>query len=109
MMDRAWEYRTRNLNVLNPNQKAKLNVLEEAVKLAPTTWEARDWNLIGEFDSPPRYLAGTDLRPGLLALYAGGRANGCSLSPFGAGRSTICGNKRRSRPTVPAGASRVIQ
>ena len=53
MRDRANEYLTRNMTVLNQDQNAKLKVLEEALKLAPVISQAQYGNLIGGFTTAP--------------------------------------------------------
>ncbi|MCC6588904.1 MAG: hypothetical protein IT168_19565 [Bryobacterales bacterium] len=53
MKDKATEYRNRNLDVLNQNQKSKLKVLEDAIKLFPVIAEAQTGNLAGALSSAP--------------------------------------------------------
>jgi hypothetical protein len=82
MKDRANEYRTRNMDVINQDQKTKLKVLEDALKLAPVISEAQYGNLIGGFTSAPYAFTSTSLGIG-GSLIGGiiGPANGCYL-PF---------------------------
>ncbi len=53
MKDRATEYKARNLGVLNPDQKAKLKVLDDAIALLPVISEAQYGNLLGGVNPPP--------------------------------------------------------
>jgi len=85
MKHRANEYRTRNLDVLNQDQKAKLKVLEDAMKLAPVISEAQFGNLIGGYSSAPSTFTGnsTGIGGSLIGGIIGG-ASGCYL-PFPVG------------------------
>ncbi len=56
MKDRVNVSRTRNLAVLSQDQKTKLKVLEDAVKLAPIIAQAQGGNLISGFSYPIPYL-----------------------------------------------------
>ncbi len=64
MKDRANEYRTRNMNVFNQAQKAKLTVLEEAMKLAPVISEAQSGNLLGSITSAPYAFTSSPMATG---------------------------------------------
>ncbi len=82
MKDRAKEYRTRNTDVLNPEQKTRLQVLEDAIKLAPVISEAQSGNLAGGLTSAPYGFTGASVGAGGSA--AGGvigSVSGCSF-PF---------------------------
>ena len=92
MKDRANEYLTRNMTVLNQDQKTKLKVLEEALKLAPVISQAQYGNLIGGFTSAP--YAFTSSSFGIGGSVIGGiigPANGCYL-PFPVAANRIGGN-----------------
>lgn len=82
MKDRANQHRTRNMDVLSQDQKAKLKVLEDAMKLAPVISEAQYGNLMGGFTSAPYAFTSTSI--GIGGSVIGGiigPANGCYL-PF---------------------------
>lgn len=79
MKDRANQYRTRNLSVLDPAQLAKIKVLEDALKLAPTISEAQSGNLVGAITSAPSSFISSSISSILGAAIGG--ANGCTL-PF---------------------------
>jgi len=83
MKDRVNEYRTRNRDVLNPDQKTKLKILEDALKLAPVISEAQGGNLLGGFTYAPPFFTSTSGSTTSGSLIAGliGPANGCYL-PF---------------------------
>src|SRR6266699_3203041 len=53
LRDRAATSQKQNISVLTDAQKAKLNVLKDAMKLAPTISEAQFGNLLGSAGSPP--------------------------------------------------------
>lgn len=59
MKSRATEYRTRNLDVLNAEQKTKMKVLDDAMRLASTITEAQYANLAGEFATAPSGFTST--------------------------------------------------
>jgi hypothetical protein len=101
MKDRANAYRTRNVDVLNPDQKAKLKILEDAMKLAPVISEAQFGNLIGGFGSAPS--AFTSNSTGIGSSVAGGilgGANGCYL-PFPIGGVVRTGDFAPQRNPTP--------
>lgn len=83
LRDRAILYRSRNLQALEPAQKARLKTLEEALKLLPLASEAQFSNLAGELTSAPyafssRYVSTGGARLGGLIV-----APGCSLPMSG--------------------------
>ncbi len=85
MKERANEYRTRNIDALNQDQKAKLKVLEDAMKLAPIISEAQYGNLAGGLTSAPYAFSGTSTSIGGSVIGAIiGPVNGCYL-PFPVG------------------------
>src|SRR5260370_9874254 len=53
LRDRAATSQKQNISILTDAQKAKLNVLNDAMKLAPTISEAQFANLLGSPNSPP--------------------------------------------------------
>jgi hypothetical protein len=57
MTEHANLVRTRNLDTLNQDQKAKLKVLDDALKLAPIIMEAQSGNLIGASLAPYAYTS----------------------------------------------------
>lgn len=83
MKDKANELRTRNLDVLNAEQKIRLQILEEALRLAPVINEAQFGNLVGTYSSAPPGFTGRNMGiggSGMIGAIIGG-ANGCAL-PF---------------------------
>src|SRR5258706_5939803 len=108
MRDRANEYYTRNVAVLNADQKTKLKVLEDALKLAPVISEAQYGNLIGGLASAPYGFTGRS--SGLINSIIGvslSFVSGCYL-PFGfaSGDIDVAQSGRNLRaPTDPAGVS----
>jgi hypothetical protein len=92
MKDRANEYQTRSMNVLNQDQKTKQKVLEEALKLAPVISEAQYGNLIGGSTSAPYAFTSASL--GIGGSVIGGiigPVNGCYLPFPVAGRNLFPG------------------
>jgi hypothetical protein len=80
--DKANEYRSRNIDVLNQDQKPKLKLLEDALKLAPVISEGQYGNLIGGLSSAPYGFTGNSIGyGGSLFGAAFSPANGCYL-PF---------------------------
>lgn len=57
-----------NLDVLNDAQKAKLKVLEEAMKLMPAISEAEWTNLLGTYQRPPYFFNSSSTRTDGLRL-----------------------------------------
>jgi hypothetical protein len=84
MKDRANEYYTRNIGLLDSNQKAKLNVLEEAIKLAPAISEAQSGNLISGLSSVPYAFTSASNGTTTGSIFGAilGGISGCYL-PFG--------------------------
>lgn len=82
MKSRANELRTRNLDVLSQDQKTKLKVLDDALKLAPVLSEAQYGNLIGDIRSAPTFFTSSSggLGGSIIAGIIGG-PTGCAL-PF---------------------------
>ncbi|MCZ2078565.1 MAG: hypothetical protein LC130_26665 [Bryobacterales bacterium] len=84
MKEKANEYRTRNLEVLSQDQKTKLNVLEDAIKLAPLISQAQSGNLIGGTSYAPLFFTSTSASFSTSGAVLGGvigAASGCYL-PF---------------------------
>jgi hypothetical protein len=82
MKNQATAYQKKNTDVLTDPQKAKVKVLEDAVKLAPVISEAQYGNLIGGFTSAP--YAFTSSSMGIGGSVIGGiigSVSGC-YSPF---------------------------
>jgi hypothetical protein len=79
MKDRANESRTRNLDVLNPDQKTRLGAIEEALKLAPVISEAQYGNLTGTLTTPPYAFTSISMAVGGGAIGSSiiGPVNGC--------------------------------
>src|SRR5882762_5323078 len=53
LRDKAATSQKQNISILTDAQKAKLNVLNDAIKLAPTILEAQSGNLLGSTSSTP--------------------------------------------------------
>jgi hypothetical protein len=53
LRSKAASSQTQNISVLTDAQKAKLNMLNDALKLAPIISEAQSGNLLGSTNSPP--------------------------------------------------------
>jgi hypothetical protein len=53
LRDKASSSQQQNIAVLTDVQKAKMNVLDDAIKLIPTISEAQSGNLLGSAGSPP--------------------------------------------------------
>ncbi len=83
MKDQANQFRTRNLAALSADQKTKLKVLEDAVKLAPVIAEAQFGNLIGGSTSAPYTFTSTSIGIGGGSVIGGiiGPLGGCYM-PF---------------------------
>jgi len=81
LTDRAKSLRARNLDVLNPDQKAKLGVLEEAIRLAPVVEEARGANLAGALSQAPHSFNTASLISAVLSPVFGPPAvPGCQVA-----------------------------
>lgn len=65
LRDQAATSQKQNISVLTDAQRAKLNVLNDAMKLAPTISEAQSGNLLGSPNSPP--FAFSAFSSGILA------------------------------------------
>lgn len=80
MKDKANEYRTRNLDVLSQDQKTRLKVSEDAMKLAPLISQAQSGNLIGTLSyAPPFFTSTSSFRiPAMIGGFIG-PVNGCNL------------------------------
>ena len=59
MKDQAVTYQTKNTAILTDPQKAKLQVLQDAVKLAPVISDAQSGNLIGPSTYAPLFFTST--------------------------------------------------
>lgn len=79
MRDKANEYRSRNFDVLSLDQKPKLKVLEDALKLAPVISEAQYGNLIGGLPYAPYGFSGNSGGYGSAVGVTFSSQNGCSL------------------------------
>lgn len=82
MTDRAKEFRAKNLDVLNDAQKAKVKVLEDAIKLAPVISEAGFANLAGDIVSAPYAFAGSSVWIGAVSGGTSSFSSGACYSPF---------------------------
>ena len=82
MKERANQYRTHNVDILDQNQKARLKTLEDALRLVSVISEAQSSNLAGEITTAPAFFASTTTSVGgaILGGIIGG-ATGCIL-PF---------------------------
>ena len=83
MKDQATSYQKRNTDILTDPQKAKLQVLQDAMKLAPVISDAQSGNLIGTFNYAPPFFtsaSGSTTSGSAIGGIIGG-ANGC-YSPF---------------------------
>lgn len=93
MRDRANDYRTRNMDVLNPDQNAKLKVLEDAMKLAPVISEAQSGNLVGGLTAAPYAFTSTSISTSGSAIGGIiGPVSGCTL-PFPTSAVRFPGNR----------------
>lgn len=83
MKDQAVMYETKNTAILTDPQKAKLQVLQDAMKLAPVISDAQFGNLIGTFTYAPLFFTSTSGGTTSGSVIGGiiGPANGCYL-PF---------------------------
>jgi len=79
MKDRAEKLQTRNRDVLNPDQKSKLKVLEDALKLGPVILDAQFGNRMGDSSSGPYGFSSVWSRAFAGGLIGG--VSGCYL-PF---------------------------
>ena len=82
MRDKAATSQKQNLAVLNDVQKSRLNILSDALKLAPVISDAQSGNLLGGSTFAPYGF--TSISNGLAGFLLGGvigPAYGCSL-PF---------------------------
>ena len=78
LRDKAAFSQQQNISVLNDAQRAKLNSLNDAVKLNPTIAEAQGGNLIGSVASPPYAFTSTS-NSGINGLFQTGLAiSGCT-------------------------------
>jgi hypothetical protein len=87
MKERLEADRNRNLATLNMEQRAKLKVLEDAMKLAPAISQAQYGNLLGGFTYAPPVLTSSGNRIGIggvIGGIVGGGVFGC-YSPFPVG------------------------
>jgi hypothetical protein len=76
LRDKASALQQQNVSILTDAQKVKLNLLNDAMKLAPTIADAQSWNLLGS--PPPAYsLSG-------FVSYAFGfpQVSGCASFPL---------------------------
>ncbi len=81
--NQATAYQKKNTDILTDPQKARLKLLEDAMKLAPVISEAQGGNLIGEFTYAPPFFtnaSGSTISSGMIGGIIG-PATGCSL-PF---------------------------
>jgi hypothetical protein len=61
MKDQAASYQKGNTDILTDPQKAKLQVLQDAMKLAPIISDAQSGNLIGTFTYAPLFFTSTSV------------------------------------------------
>jgi hypothetical protein len=83
LRDKAAAAQQQNIAVLTDAQKAKLNVLNDAVKLAPTIAEAQSENLLGPAGSPPFSFSTGSLFGVTFGGFLTGSVSGCASSSFG--------------------------
>jgi hypothetical protein len=82
MKDQAVTDQKRNTDILSDPQKAKLQVLQDAMKLVPVISDAQYGNLIGAFTyAPPFFTSTSGTTSGSVIGGIIGPANGCYL-PF---------------------------
>jgi hypothetical protein len=83
MKDQAVAYQQKNTGVLTDPQKAKLQVLQDAVKLAPVISDAQSGNLIGASTYAPLFFTSTSVGTTSGSVIGGiiGPVSGC-YSPF---------------------------
>lgn len=79
--DRAVEVRTRNLAVLTPDQKNRLTMLDEAIKLMPIVSLAQYANIMNPGSVTPGSLLGSQTRP--IDPLPGNVIPVARISPFG--------------------------
>jgi hypothetical protein len=83
MKDQAIAYQKKNVDVLTDPQKAKLQLLQDAMKLAPVISDAQSGNLMGTFTYAPGFYTSTSGSATSASLISSiiGAASGCYL-PF---------------------------
>jgi hypothetical protein len=83
MKDQALTYQQKNASVLTDPQKAKLQVLQDAMKLAPVISDAQSGNLIGTLTYAPLFFTSTSGGTTSSSVVGGfiGPVSGC-YSPF---------------------------
>lgn len=80
MKSQAVTYQQRNTSVLTDPQRTKLQVLQDAMKLAPVISEGISGNLIGTFNSTPTYFTSTGSITGPVGAFIfTGYAVGCDF------------------------------
>ena len=102
-------YQKKNTDVLTDTQKARLKVLEDAVKLAPVISEAQSVNLLGGGGSSfASILTGT---PGLIGIAGfSSQVNGCSSSlPFAVIRTGDFSSTLTNGSGAPAASSGTVR
>lgn len=72
LKDQATAYQTKNTAVLTDPQKAKLQVLRDAVNLAPVISDAQSGNLIGSSTYAPLFFTSTSTSVGTSGSVIGG-------------------------------------
>jgi hypothetical protein len=81
LRDRASTSQQQNIAVLTDAQKAKLSVLNDALKLAPTITEAESGNLLGSVGSPPySFVTASLVITSYLYPVGYSGVSGCTLS-----------------------------
>ncbi len=75
MKDRADRLRTKNVDLLNADQKTKLKILEDALKLAPVVAEAQYGNLMSVSVPAPYAFTSSAIGIGVI----GGGISGCYM------------------------------
>jgi hypothetical protein len=103
LRDKAAATQQQNVSVLTDSQKAKLNMLNDAIKLSPTISAAESANLLGSTGASPFFFNTGSFSNFILGGVTGflpGGVSGC-VSPFPG--NIIPGN--RIPPVAPTGTS----
>jgi hypothetical protein len=82
MKNQVVTYQKRNTDILTDQQRAKLQVLQDAIKLAPVISDAQSGNLIGTFNYAPLFFTSTSGGTTTGSIIGGviGPVSGCYLS-----------------------------
>ena len=80
LRDKSVGAQQQNIAILTDAQKVKLNLLSDAMKLAPTIFEAQSWNLLGSPGSPTFGINVYNL--GIVSIITGyPQVSGCASFP----------------------------